>query len=330
MKTIWVVALDGMMASSLAITLDALEAAQQLWRRAGGPADPLRIRTVGPGARVRTGNGLQLSPATTFKKAVQSRIKPDWVIVPGLGLRSEQEIVSRLARRDAVEASGFLQRINHAGVRIGASCAGVFLLGAAGILEGRAATTTWWLAQAFRALYPAVRLDESRMVVRDGRFWTAGAAFSQLDLVLTVIADVLGSATAHLCARSLLIDQRPSQARYMIQMHLQQDDPTVVAAERWIDAHLSEAIVVSDLSSALAVSSRTLARRIEAATGASTIKFIQRRRLLRAGHLLETTSLSIDEISARVGYQNGTALRKLVKREFGMLPTALRRQGSPE
>lgn len=110
----------------------------------------------------------------------------------------------------------------------------------------------------------------------------------------------------------------------MIHAHTQQTDPTVVAAERWIDTHLSEPISIAGLAAAVAVSPKTLARRIETATGVSPVKFIQRRRLLQASHLIETTSLSIDAVAARVGYQDGTALRKLVKRELGMTPAALR------
>jgi AraC-like DNA-binding protein len=83
-------------------------------------------------------------------------------------------------------------------------------------------------------------------------------------------------------------------------------------------------MTVTALSSELALSPKTLARRIEAATGVSPIKFIQRRRLSHAAHLLETTALSIETVAAQVGYQDSTALRKLIKREFGVTPSNLR------
>lgn len=322
MKKIVILALDGMMDSSLAITLDTLQVARQIWARSGGAAEQIRLQTVGAEPTVRAGNGMQLTVDATFPEV--AGITSDWVIVPGLGLGSEEEIVSRLARRDARTAVEFLQLMSERGAQLGASCAAVFLLAEAGVLEGRAATTTWWFARAFRARYPGIRLDESRMVVRDGNYWSAGSAFSQLDLVLAIISEAIGPSVAHRCSRYLLIDRRPSQARYMIQGHMQHDDPTVVAAERWIDEHLSAPITVAALSSALATSPKTLARRIEAATGVSTIKFVQRRRLLRAAHLIETTALSIEAVAEQVGYQDGSALRKLVKREFGVLPKALR------
>jgi transcriptional regulator GlxA family with amidase domain len=169
-----------------------------------------------------------------------------------------------------------------------------------------------------------VKLDEARMLVRDGRFTTAGSAFAQLDLALAIVTDTMGPAIADLCSRYLLIDQRTSQARYMIQSHVRHVDPTVIAAEQWIDANLGEPVTVTDLAAALAVSPKTLARRLVAATGVSTIQFLQRRRVLKAAHLIETTSMTIEAIAATVGYQDGTALRKLIKRELGTTPASLR------
>lgn len=321
MKTVLVLALDGVMDSSLAITLDTLRTGRALSR--GGRRNAVRALVAGQGRTVRTGGGLRLTPDLRLREALDAVPRPDWIIVPGLGLVSEAAIAAFFKRREAQAALELLRRAPAAS-RIGASCSGVFLLAQTGLLDGRGATMTWWLAPVFRARHPQVRLDETRMLLRDGRFLTAGSAYSQLDLMLAVVADTLGTATAELCARYLLIDQRPSQARYMIRSHTQHVDPTVIAAERWIDAHLSEPISITGLAAELAVSPKTLARRIEAATGVSPVKFLQRRRLLHASHLIEASSLSIEAIAAEVGYQDGTALRKLVRREFGTTPAALR------
>lgn len=323
MKTILVLALDGMMDSSLAITIDTIRTGLGFHAR-NGRKGGLRLLVAGHGRTVRTGVGMRLTPDLRFAEVADKAPCPDWILIPGLGLVTERDITERFAKADARAAIALLQAQPEA-VRIGASCSSVFLLARSGLLEGRRATMTWWLAQLFRAGHPEVRLDETKMLVRDGRFLTAGSAYSQLDLALAVVADTMGQSVAHLCSRYLLIDQRPSQARYMIPDHVRHADPTVIAAERWIDAHLAEPISVTDLASALAVSPKTLARRIEAASGASPVKFIQARRLLQAAHLIETTTKSIELIAAAVGYQDGTALRKLVKREFGVTPGALRR-----
>ncbi len=322
MKTVVVLALDGVMDSSLAITFDTIRTGQTLLSRAG-KGDRVRLVVAGHTKYVRTSAGLRLEVDVTFSELRKEFRRPHWVVVPALGMTSDEALSARLVRSDAVAAMNLLQQLPPS-VRVAASCSSVFMLAATGLLRGREATTTWWLAHLFRAKYPEVRLDETKMLVRDGPFLTAGSAYSQLDLMLAVVTDTLGPGVAHLCARYLLIDQRPSQARYMIQSHMQHVDPTVVAAERWIDGHLSHPIRIAELSAELGVSPRTLARRITTATGASPVKFIQRRRLLQATHLIETTSLSIDAIAERVGYQDGTALRKLIKRDLGITPATLR------
>ncbi|QDZ27226.1 GlxA family transcriptional regulator [Noviherbaspirillum sp. UKPF54] len=323
MQTILILALDGVMDSGLSITLDTLKAGCTFLAGAGRK-DKIRIVTAGYKKCIKTGAGLRLTADMTFKEVIASRSKPNWIVLPGAGLTSDKEITARLAKKDAIEAMRLLQACGKAQSKISAACSSVFLLAESGMLSGCAATTTWWLSQIFRTRYPDIRLDESRMLVRDGQFLTAGSAFAQLDLALAIVADTMGASIAHLCSRYLLIDQRTSQARYMIQTHMQHMDQTVLAAERWIDAHLSVPISVTALSSELAMSGRTLARRIQLATGVSPVKFIQRRKLMHAVHLIETTALSIDAIAEKIGYQDGTALRKLVKREFGTTPGGLR------
>jgi transcriptional regulator GlxA family with amidase domain len=329
MKTILILALDGVMDSSLAITLDTLRTGQTILANTSKP-QKIRVVTAGYKKFVHTGAGLRLAADMTFAEIEDARIKPDWIIVPGSGMVGDAEITAKFACKDARALMQLLQRFHpqrerkHGAVKIGASCSSVFLLAQAGLLGGRNATTTWWLAHLFRTRFPDVILDEAKMLVRDGPFLTAGAAYAQLDLALAVVADTMGSTVAQTCSRYLLIDQRPSQARYMMQTHVQHSDPTVIAAERWIDAHLSTPISVATLSSELAVSCKTLSRRIAGATGVSPIKFIQRRRLMRASHLIETTSHSIETIASQVGYQDGTALRKLIKREYGITPSAMR------
>ncbi|RFP09970.1 MULTISPECIES: GlxA family transcriptional regulator [unclassified Duganella] len=321
MKIITVLVLDGVFDSSLSITLDTLYAAQSILAARGG-ALQVQVRTIAAKAYVTTGAGMRMKADLQLKTVKQD--VSDWIIVPGLGHRSDQALSEGFARTDTRQAMRWLAVAGAGKTRIAASCSAVFLLAQAGLLDGRKATTAWWLAQAFRARYPAVLLDEARIVVRDGPCLTAGAALSQLDLMLAIVSDVFGESVAHLCSRYLLIDQRASQARYMMRDHLEHEDQTVIAAERWIDAHLAQPMTVTALSSALALSPKTLARRIEAATGVSPIKFVQRRRLSHAAHLLETTTLSIEAVAAQVGYQDSTALRKLIKREFGVTPSTLR------
>lgn len=323
MKTVWILALDGVLDSSLAITLDLLRTVQAIAARSRAPR-PFRFEVVGSRGRLETGGGLALRTDATFRGAAASRRRPDQVVVPALG-EYGPALMAHLSRPDAGQAVNLLRRLDEQRAPIAAACASVFLLAEAGLLEGRAATTTWWLAEDFRRRYPGVALDERRMVVRSGHLLTAGAAFAQLDLMLSLLVDLVGVRVAGLCARYLVIDRRPSQARYMIAAHARQHDDTIAAAERWIDDHLDKPLTVNALSKRWAMSEKTFARRVRSATGLSPIRLIQRRRLMMATHLIETTKLSIDEVASRVGYRNTTTLRRLIRRDLDTSPSGLRR-----
>jgi transcriptional regulator GlxA family with amidase domain len=322
MKKLLILALDGVMDSSLTITLDTLRAAEGFRQRAG-IGGGLQWSVIGYRKAIRTGGSLRLDADLTFGDVLAGAGTAEWVIVPGLGLTSESAIAARLRQRDAAAAMELLRQ-RRVAKRVAASCSSVFLLAEAGLLAGRSATTTWWLAQTFRERYPDVRLDETRMLVRDGALLTAGSAFAQLDLALAVITATMGPEVAHLCSRYMLIDRRASQARYMIQSHVRHVDATVLAAERWIDANLGNPITISGLAAAVALSPKTLSRRIVAATGLSPVRFLQRRRVMEAVHLIETTAMTVDAVAAQVGYQDATALRKIIKRELGTTPSTLR------
>lgn len=318
MKNLLILALNGVMDSSLAITLDTLRTARAFHER-GAP----EWFVVSHRKTVRTGGAMRLEADFTFREVLDGAVRAEWIVVPGMGMTSADAIATRLRQKDALAAMALVRQKGVA-KRIAASCSSVFLLAEAGLLAGRAATTTWWLAQAFRERYPDVRLDESRMLVRDGAVLTAGSAFAQLDLALAIVTATMGAKIANLCARYMLIDRRASQARYMIQSHIRHVDETVLGAERWIDAHLGHAVTITDLAAAVAVSPKTLSRRISAATGLSPVRFLQRRRVMEAVHLMETTTLTVEAVATQVGYQDATALRKIIKRELGTTPSMLR------
>ena len=159
MKTVWVLALDRVMDSSLTITLDVLRTAQAVAAQGKVPAR-FEVRVLGARTRVQTGGGLALRADASFRQALASGDAPHWAIVPAMGEYGGQ-LATHLALPDAVQAARLLQRLHVGGrTRIGASCASSFLLAEAGLLQQREATTTWWLAGDFRRRYPDVALDE--------------------------------------------------------------------------------------------------------------------------------------------------------------------------
>lgn len=324
MKTILILLTEGVMDSSLAITLDILRTAKLLLEQQKNQ-EKLRILLAGFHRKVHTGAGLQVNCDLTFRQALTSDLSIDSIVLPGSGKKNLIEIEENLASKEIKETIEVLRHYARQQTRVCASCASTFTLAESGLLDQKSATTSWWLASAFRHRYPHVRLDETQMLVRDQHILTAGAAFSQMDLALELVSETAGTAIAYLCSRYLLIEQRSSQARFMIPTQNQHLNPIVIAAEKWIDANLSRPLTVQELAAQFALSTKTLSRKIHEATGDSPIRFIQRRKLMRAVYLLESTSLPIERVAERVGYQNSTMLRQLMKRELGVSPGQLRK-----
>jgi transcriptional regulator GlxA family with amidase domain len=183
------------------------------------------------------------------------------------------------------------------------------------VLDGRRATTTWWLAPAFRARFPSVALDDGRMVVDAGGVITAGAALAHVDLALWLVRRA-SPGLARTTARHLVYDGRPSQAAFAMPDHLAHGDPIVERFEDWARRHLAH-FSVAAAARACGASERTLERRIRRVLGRTPLAFVQDLRVEAAVHQLETTDRGLDAIAADVGYQDGVTLRALIRRKLG-------------
>ena len=202
------------------------------------------------------------------------------------------------------------------GARVAAACTGTFVLAESGLLDGGEATTTWWLSPLFRQRYPHVHLDAHRIVVPSGGALTAGAALSHLDLALWLIRNNSPELAA-LVAKYLVFDSRLSQSAYAISDHLSHSDPLVERFDRWVREHLDAAISLDVVADALATTTRTLTRRLNAVLGKTPVEYIQDLRIERAVHLLKTSKLTVDRIAEQVGYADGHTLRTLLRRRIG-------------
>jgi transcriptional regulator GlxA family with amidase domain len=250
----------------------------------------------------------------------------DVVLMPGVFGATERSIDRVLARDETTRAAEVLARGAGRGAVLAASCSATFVVAASGVLDGRRATTTWWLAPAFARRFPQVELAADRMVVEADRVLTAGSAFAHADLVLAIVARIASPSLAQLVARYLLLDDRPSQARYMVLEHLRVSDPAVQAAERFASANVERQISTEELARAAAVSPRTLARRVREGLGMTPHELVQRIRVRHAAHLLETTRASVEEVAGRVGYADAAAFRRVFRRYAGESPRGRRAQ----
>jgi transcriptional regulator GlxA family with amidase domain len=205
-----------------------------------------------------------------------------------------------------------------------AACIGTFVMAESGLLDHHRATTTWWLAPLFRKRYPRVLLDESDMIVKSGRFVTAGAALSHMDMALWLVRGV-SPKLASLTAKYLIVDSRPSQSLYALTDHLVHSDVLVQRFETWARARLAHGFSLDAAAKAVGCSKRTLARRIQSVLGKSPLSYVQSLRVERAVHLLKTSNSSVEEIAARVGYSEGSILRLLLRRQLGVGIKEIRR-----
>ncbi len=315
-----VLVLPEVLDSSLGITLDVLSTANSL-RASTGQKPLFEVAVVGTGPlRVRTGAGFEIGPLAKMPL----RQFPVLVVVPGSNQPTPQKIDAWLERREVLCAGAWLRKAAKAGAHLACSCAGTFLLGHTGLLNGHVATTSWWLARHFKKRFASVDLDMDRMVVADGRIWTAGAALAQADLMLAVVSRWGTSELAQDCARFLLLDRRVTQSHYAIASHLARQTPTIQRADRWIHANLSGKITLDGLARALHMTPRTLSRHFASAVDMSPIQYVQRLRVERAVQLLEASAESIDTVADRIGYSDASMLRKLLIRERGVTPRMLR------
>lgn len=309
-----VLALDGVFDTGLAAVLDTFGTANELAGLLPTPAAPApRFDVTVVGLRKQVGTALGLRVPVQPVSACE---RPDWVVVPAPGTKMPEPLLAALTRPDMRAATAQLRAWHAGGARISGACIGGFVLAESGLLDGHEATTTWWLGPLFRQRYPAVRLDESRMLVASGNFVTAGAAMGHLDLALWLVRQTSPELAATV-ARYLLVDARPSQAAFMIPDHLAHADPLVQGFERWARGRLDQGFSLDAAADALATSKRTLQRRIEAVLGKSPLSYFQDLRVERAVHLLRTSPADIEKIAAEVGYADGVTLRTLLRRRLG-------------
>lgn len=302
-----ILGLPGGMASGQTITLDTLETANAVCRK-DGRREPFDIRAV----------KVTRSTAYRFKAG-------DIVIVPGFGSTTDANPLLLLTSPAVRRAVHLARNAHAAGATVAASCASSFILAEAGLLDGRRATTTWWLAPAFRQRYPEVELVTEQIVVADWPVVTAGAAMAQMDLMLALIAKFAGQGISQTCARLLLLDHRTSQAPYMAITFMAGQDSRIAKAESWLRKNIEREVTMDELAAAAGLAPRTFARRLKAVCDVSPVRFAQRIRSEIAVTLLETTNLSVDEISRRVGYAEPSTLRRLLRRDANRAPSKLRR-----
>lgn len=223
-----------------------------------------------------------------------------------------------------------LRRAHARGARLVALCSGAFVLGAAGLLDGRRATTHWRYADAFRARYPAVRFETNVLYVDEGQVLTSAGSAAGIDLCLHVVRRDYGAEIANQVARRLVVPPHRDggQSQYVPEPVSVRAPGGLARVLDWAVARLHQPLALEDLAREGNMSVRTLARRFEQETGGTPYRWLTHQRLLAAQRRLETTHESVDQVARAVGFESGMTLRHHFRRAFGTTPTAYRRRFS--
>lgn len=311
--------------SALYGMLDVLAATGSLWQtllRSGGGRQCFRVRIVSPDGRLFTcGNGIPVNPDFGVGDDPSAPV----VVVPEIWLGPDEALSGRYPQ--LIE---WIRRRHAEGATIYSACSGAILLAETGLLDGCAATSHWAYQDLFRQRFPKVRFDPSpNLVYADprGRVITAGGTTSWHDLALHLIARYAGRSEALRIAKIYLLKlHEEGQLPYSVLVRpLPHPDRVVRKVEASLMKHFREPDALARAVQTAGIPERTLKRRFKAATGLALIDYLQNVRVEHAKQLLETTGLSVEDISEQAGYSDVSFFRRLFKRLAGLTPMAYRR-----
>jgi transcriptional regulator GlxA family with amidase domain len=277
------------------------------------PNYELRVCGADP-APLRTKAGFLIQPAHDLRALDGARtvIVPAWRNV-------DEEPPAHLV--EAVRAA------HKRGARIASFCSGAFVLAAAGLLDGRRATTHWMYAADFARRHPNVELDPSVLYVDSGHgVHTSAGTAAAVDLCLHLVRLDHGAHVANMFARRMVVPPHRDggQAQYVeAPVPLSTDDRLAETLD-WALANLDRALTVDALAEHASMSPRTFARRFLAATGSTPLRWLVLQRVARTQRLLETTELSVEQIAARCGFGSPATLRAHFSQQVGTSPTGYR------
>ncbi|WP_229400898.1 GlxA family transcriptional regulator [Micromonospora okii] len=265
------------------------------------------------GAPVRTSSGFHLVPHA------------------GLGPVEDADLVAVPAHADGAavppEMLDALRRADARGAYVLSVCSGAFVLGAAGLLDGRECTTHWRYVDELQRRHPRARVRCNSLYVTDGNLLTSAGTAAGIDACLHLVRAEHGSATATRLARRMVVPPHRDggQSQYVeAPIARAPEAPTLGPVLDWLTRHLDRTVTVDELAARAGMTPRTFARRFRAETGTTPHDWLTGQRVLLARRLLEETGLSVETIAGQAGFGDGAALRHHFARRIGTTPLAYR------
>ena len=213
------------------------------------------------------------------------------------------------------------------GAKVASLCTGAFILGAAGLLDGKRCTTHWRHAKRLADAYPDAKVDPDVLYVDEDPVFTSAGTAAGIDLCLHIVRKEQGSRVANGIARRMVVPPHRDggQAQYVASPLATVPDTTLSPLLDWMTAHLAENLTVTRVAARANMSPRTFARRFQSETGATPARWLSDQRVLAAQQLLENSDLPVDVIAERVGFGGGAVLRQHFLRLRCTTPQAYRR-----
>ncbi len=319
MPTVAFLVCEDSLASSVALPLEMLNAADAAFRQRHRRATPLITQVLSlHGGAVRTAGGLLLGvdgPAEALQAC-------DLLVLTALW-RNPQATVQRHRPLRA-----WLRQLAERGSLICAVGTGSCLLADAGLLDGRPATTHWYYMDSFARRYPRVKLQRRHLITQAESLYCAGSVNSAADLMVHLIGQLFDTHTARQVEAQFSPEIRRAFER---QSYVQgssgvHHDELVARIQEWMVGHYAEATDLASLCHRFDLSARTLNRRFTQATGQPPLQYLQKLRLDIARELLRDTDLEVGDIAARVGYPDAAYFSRLFRRALQASPNSYRKQ----
>ncbi|MFG2874419.1 GlxA family transcriptional regulator [Streptomyces sp. NPDC048337] len=283
------------------------------------------VRLAGPVAgAVRTSAGVRLLTDLAFDEVGR---EVDTLLVPGAVDMTDDGPVARI---DSTVVAWVKETAPHAR-RVASVCVGAHLLAAAGLLDGKTATTHWSTAAQLAADHPEVTVDPDPIFVRTdrGRVWTGAGISACLDLALALVAEDLGEQVALSVARQLVmyLKRQGGQSQFSVPLSRPAAERRDIDQLRlWIADHLDEDLSAPTLAARMCLSERHFARVFTQETGTSPAAYVEAARIEVARRLLETTDGRLDQIAAAAGLGSAETLHRAFRRQLATTPAAYRRR----
>lgn len=316
MPRIALVVQSGATPSSVTATLDIFNVANRF-----PCGEPCRVEIVS-----EAGGAVRLNDAVAVDTASMAAGLDgfDAVILPGFFATEMVQVIGQLEStwRSTIAQ---LRALRHRPLAA-ASCYGTFVLAESGLLDGHRATTSWWFRHEFASRYPQVALDADKAVVDDGAAITAGAMTAHTELTMAVLRRLKGAELARSVGAIMLVGEGKTLQRPFMMVQRLFSDPLVQRAADWLAEHSSQAFCAQDLAEACHAGYRTLHRRFRAVAAMSPQEYLQALRVEQAKGLLENGSMSLEAVTAAVGYVDAPSFRRLFARLVGLSPAQYRRR----